>query len=245
MPRASASSSRSSGRTSATPTFSTAPTGPFVLRDVGDVRPAASLKQAVEHQALVGMMAERAGVRTPPIHRIVEGRRRLGDVGDGLRRRIIARRSVRRAADRRTAPASSGARSIVCIASASPTARCGPRTSWSTTEARPWIVDFSFSEVAASRARDRARRRRAARVTGDQSRRRSGLSTARLRGSVRRLWRSAVPMLQPLALSASTRRAVSRGDKLFGDARAPPHPRPVVCPKNWRRSVGYGRGRSS
>ena len=30
------------------------------LRDVGDVRPAASLKQSVEHQALVGLMAERA-----------------------------------------------------------------------------------------------------------------------------------------------------------------------------------------
>jgi glycosyltransferase 2 family protein len=36
------------------------------LRDVGDTRPAASLIQAVEHQALVGTMAEHAGVRVPP-----------------------------------------------------------------------------------------------------------------------------------------------------------------------------------
>src|SRR5690348_16010948 len=32
------------------------------LRNVGDTRPAASLLHAVEHQALVGLMAERAGV---------------------------------------------------------------------------------------------------------------------------------------------------------------------------------------
>src|SRR5207253_7090103 len=42
------------------------------LRGVGDVRPAASLKQAVEHQALVGMMAARAGVRVPSVTRVVE-----------------------------------------------------------------------------------------------------------------------------------------------------------------------------
>ena len=43
------------------------------LSGVGDVRPAASLKQAVEHQALVGMMAERVGVRAPRVHRVIEG----------------------------------------------------------------------------------------------------------------------------------------------------------------------------
>jgi hypothetical protein len=32
------------------------------LEGVGDRRPAASLRQAVEHQALVGLVAERAGV---------------------------------------------------------------------------------------------------------------------------------------------------------------------------------------
>jgi len=36
------------------------------LRNVGDTRPAASLFHAVEHQALVGLMAERAGV-SPPV----------------------------------------------------------------------------------------------------------------------------------------------------------------------------------
>ena len=35
------------------------------------MRPAASLFQAVEHQALVGVMAERAGVRVPSVDRVV------------------------------------------------------------------------------------------------------------------------------------------------------------------------------
>ena len=41
------------------------------LRNVGDTRPAASLFQAVEHQALVGVMAERAGVDVPGVDRVV------------------------------------------------------------------------------------------------------------------------------------------------------------------------------
>ena len=45
------------------------------LRNVGDTRPAASLLHAVEHQALVGLMAERAGVSVPGVDRVV----RAGD----------------------------------------------------------------------------------------------------------------------------------------------------------------------
>jgi undecaprenyl-diphosphatase len=45
------------------------------LRNVGDTRPAASLLHAVEHQALVGLMAERAGVSAPGVDRVV----RAGD----------------------------------------------------------------------------------------------------------------------------------------------------------------------
>src|SRR5262249_51190041 len=46
------------------------------LRGVGGTRPAASLKQAVGHQALVGMPREGAGVGVPPVQRI-------GVAGDG------------------------------------------------------------------------------------------------------------------------------------------------------------------
>ena len=41
------------------------------LRNVGDTRPAASLFQAVERQALAGVMAERAGVSVPSVYRVV------------------------------------------------------------------------------------------------------------------------------------------------------------------------------
>jgi hypothetical protein len=41
------------------------------LRNVGDTRPAASLLHAVEHQALVGLMAERAGISAPGVDRVV------------------------------------------------------------------------------------------------------------------------------------------------------------------------------
>ena len=42
------------------------------LRDVGDTRPAASLIQAVEHQALVAVMAERAGVAVPAVRQVIK-----------------------------------------------------------------------------------------------------------------------------------------------------------------------------
>jgi glycosyltransferase 2 family protein len=42
------------------------------LRGVGDTRPAASLIQAAEHQALVAVMAERAGVAVPAVRQVVK-----------------------------------------------------------------------------------------------------------------------------------------------------------------------------
>jgi len=42
------------------------------LRNAGDTRPAGTLFQAVEHPALVGVMAERAGVVVPGVERVVK-----------------------------------------------------------------------------------------------------------------------------------------------------------------------------
>ena len=42
------------------------------LREVGDTRPAASLIQAVEHQALAAVMAERAGVAVPAVRQVIK-----------------------------------------------------------------------------------------------------------------------------------------------------------------------------
>ena len=41
------------------------------LRGVGDTRPAASLFKAVEHEALLGVMAERAGVAVPHVGQVI------------------------------------------------------------------------------------------------------------------------------------------------------------------------------
>ena len=48
------------------------------LRDIGDTRPAASLIQAVEHEALAAVMAERAGVAVPAVRQVIK-------TADGLR----------------------------------------------------------------------------------------------------------------------------------------------------------------
>jgi uncharacterized protein (TIRG00374 family) len=187
------------------------------LRDVGDVRPAASLKQAVEHQALVGVMAERAGVHTPKMQRIVDGPDEtvmlvmdfidgssLADLSDeqltdelllqlwrevdGLHRVGIAHRSLR------------------------------TTNVMTDSEARPSIVDFSFSELAASpRAVEldvaELLASLAARVGPERA------VNSALPGIGAPAVASSVPLLQPLALSAGTRRAVSRGDKLLAATR--------------------------
>jgi glycosyltransferase 2 family protein len=188
------------------------------LRNVGDTRPAATLFQAVEHQALVGVMAERAGVLVPGVDRVVKAG---GDtallvmdwldggsleqlpaeqVTDGLLIRLwtevdtlhkaeIAHRSLR------------AANVIVNRAGL------------------PVIADFSFSELAATR-------------------RQMDLDVAELLASLAALVGEgravpaavkvlgpegvapAVPLLQPLALSAGTRRAVKRQDGLLTRTRS-------------------------
>src|SRR6266480_3550447 len=188
------------------------------LRGIGDTRPAASLIQAVEHQALAAVMAERAGVTVPAVRQVIKTAdrsallamervngsslvripdqdisdtmlRELWKQVDGLHRARIAHRSLRAA-------------NIVA-----------DRTG------RPWIVDFSFSELGATQRQmaldvaellaslaaiigaDRAVATAAAVIGPD------GVAAA-------------VPLLQPLALSAGTRRAVAHHDGLLTRTRA-------------------------
>ena len=119
------------------------------LRNVGDTWPAASVIRAVEHQALIGVMAERAGVRVPRVDQVIKAgggtallvmdrvdgsslgqlpaelisddllQRLWADV-DRLHRAGIAHRSLR------TANVMAG------------------------DDGRPWLTDFSFSELAAT-----------------------------------------------------------------------------------------------
>jgi undecaprenyl-diphosphatase len=188
------------------------------LRDIGDTRPAASLIQAVEHQALAAVMAERAGVTVPAVRQViktgdgsallamdrVDGSaldqipvqrlsdtmlRKVWEEVDRLHRARIAHRSLRAA-------------NIVADGTG-----------------RPWVVDFSFSELGATQrhmALDVAEllASLAAIIGADRA-----VATATpVIGSDSLA--AAVPLLQPLALSAGTRRAVARQDGLLTKTRA-------------------------
>jgi uncharacterized membrane protein YbhN (UPF0104 family) len=187
------------------------------LRDVGDTRPAASLIQAAEHQALVAVMAERAGVAVPAIRQViktadgsavlamhrVEGRsldlipvQRVDDTMiqelwtqvDKLHRARIAHRSLRAA-------------NVVVDGTA-----------------RPWIVDFSFSELGATQrqiALDVAELLASLAVIAGADRAVAGATAVIGPDGVA----AAVPLLQPLALSAGTRRAIARHDGLLTQTR--------------------------
>ncbi|MGH3255188.1 MAG: lysylphosphatidylglycerol synthase domain-containing protein [Streptosporangiaceae bacterium] len=188
------------------------------LRDVGDTWPAASAIRAVEHQALVGVMAERAGVRVPRVERVikaddgtallvmerVDGQslgqlpaerisddllRQLWAEVDSLHRAGIAHRSLRAA--------------NVMVEDGE----------------RPWLTDFSFSELAATPQQ----------INLDLAELLASLATLvgadRATASARAVigaqqLTAAVPLLQPLALSAATRQAVGRGTGLLADTRS-------------------------
>src|SRR6266496_1435281 len=187
------------------------------LRDIGDTRPAASLIQAAEHQALVAVMAERAGVAVPAIRQViksadgsvllamerVDGRsldlipaqrvsdtmiRELWKQVDGLHRARIAHRSLRAA-------------NVVVDGAA-----------------RPWIVDFSFSELGATQrqmALDIAELLASLAVIAGADRAVAGAAAVIGRDGVA----AAVPLLQPLAPSAGTRRAIARHEGLLKQTR--------------------------
>jgi undecaprenyl-diphosphatase len=188
------------------------------LRDVGDTRPAASLIQAVEHQALVAVMAERAGVAVPPVRQVVktaDGSALLAMnrvdggsldrmaphlVTDSLLRALWA--EVARLHGAKIAHRSLRANNIVID-------RAG----------RPWLTDFSFAELAATQrqlALDAAELLASlAAIAGAD---RAVASAAGVINSDDLA--AAVPLLQPLALSAGTRRAVAGQAGLLASTRA-------------------------
>jgi undecaprenyl-diphosphatase len=188
------------------------------LREVGDTRPAASLIQAVEHQALAAVMAERAGVAVPAVRQVIKTAdgsallamdrvdgssldlipvqrlsdtmlRKLWEQVDRLHRARIAHRSLRPA-------------NIVADGTG-----------------RPWVVDFSFSELGATQrqmALDVAELLASLAAIIGADRAVAGAAAVIGPDDVA----AAVPLLQPLALSAGTRRAVARHDGLLTRTRA-------------------------
>jgi uncharacterized protein (TIRG00374 family) len=188
------------------------------LRDIGDTRPAASLIQAAEHQALVAVMAERAGVAVPAVRQVVksaDGSALLAmERVDGSSLELMPVQRVTDAMIRelwkqvarlhrvRIAHRSLRAANVVVDGSA-----------------RPWIVDFSFSELGATPrqiALDIAELLASLAAIAGADRAVAGAAAVIGRDGVA----AAVPLLQPLALSAGTRRAVARHDGLLAQTRA-------------------------
>ena len=188
------------------------------LRRLGDARPAASLRQAVEHQALVGLMAEQAGAHVPHVDRVAEA----ADGSALLAMDLVDGRSLEQVpGDEVTDEMLERLWTDVERLHRAGIAHRSLRTANVMVDADgvPWIVDFSFSELAATdrqvavdvaellaslaasvgpeRAVDRA-----AAVIGPE-----GIAPA-------------LRLLQPLALSVATRRAVKGQDDLLGRTRA-------------------------
>ena len=173
------------------------------LRGVGDTRPAVSLFRAVEHEALVAAMAERAGVAAPHVGQVVKA----GDGSVLLTMELIPGRSLD------DIPADSItdelAREVWREVGRLHQARIAHRSLHGTNimigqNGCPWLVDFSFAELAATgrqRAIDVAEllTSLAGRIGPDRA-----VATAAAAIGVGGV-ATAVPLLQPLALSAGTR----------------------------------------
>ncbi len=188
------------------------------LRGVGDTRPAASLFKAVEHEALLAVMAERAGVAVPHVGQVIKA----GDGSVLLTMELVAGQCLDDIpADRITDQlAGSLWREVDRLHQA----RIAHRSLHGTNimigqNESAVLTDFSFAELAATsrqRAIDVAEllTSLAARIGPDRAV--ASAAAAIGAGGVG----TAVPLLQPLALSAGTRREIKGQDGLLKNTRA-------------------------
>lgn len=186
------------------------------LQQVGDARPAASLRQAVEHQALVGLIAEQGGVHVPHVDRValaadgsvllamdaIDGRPLEQLSADQISDDLLGRlwRNVDRLHGTGIAHRSLRSANVMVDH-----------------DGQPSIVDFSFSELVATDrqiAVDVAELLASLAVLVGPDR--AVASAVDAIGADRVA--PAVRLLQPLALSAATRRTAGR-DELLGRTR--------------------------
>jgi glycosyltransferase 2 family protein len=190
----------------------------FRLSQVGDERPFSSLRRAVEHEALVSVMAERAGVATPPLVATVElpdgsmvlvyekvGGRSLDKVTpeevtdevlvgvwrqvDLLRQHRIAHRDLRRA------------------------------NVFLTDSADPMLIDFGFGEVSASdQLLDQDVAQLLVSTAVDVGAERAVVAAVSVVG--RAAVASAAPRMQPIALAGATQSALKQRKGLLEQVHA-------------------------
>ena len=187
------------------------------LRGVGDTGPAASLFKAVEHEALLAVMAERAGVAVPHVGQVI----RAGDGSVLLTMELVAGQSLDEIpADQITDQL---ARALWREVDRLHQAQIAHRSLHGgnimiTQDGCPRLADFSFAELAATsrqRAIDVAELLTwlAGRIGPDRA-----VATASAVIGADGV-AAAVPLLQPLALSAGTRREIKGQDGLLKNTR--------------------------
>jgi glycosyltransferase 2 family protein len=187
------------------------------LRNVGDTRPALSLFQAAEHQALAGVMAERAGVIVPRVQRVIKAGDTALLVMDWVDGSPLEQLPAGRVTDDLLAGLWAEVDKLHQAGIAHRSLRAANVMVGQ--DGRPVIADFSFSEVSATRRQmdlDVAELLASLATLASENRAVSAavkaLGTEGVKG--------AVPLLQPLALSAGTRRAVKQQDGLLTRTRS-------------------------
>jgi glycosyltransferase 2 family protein len=188
------------------------------LRDVGDTWPAASRIYAVEHQALAGIVAERAGVLVPHVERVIKA-------ADGTALLVMERVDGCSLAQV-PAPEISDKLLHGLWAEAGRLHRAGiahrglrAANVMVDGAGRAWLTDFSFSDLASTqRQRDLDVAELVASLSILVGAQRAAASAAAAIGGP--AIAAAAPLLQPLALSAATRRAAAGHDGLLAEVRA-------------------------
>ena len=187
------------------------------LRGVGDTMPAASLARAVEHEALVAVMAERAGVAVPHVGQVIKA----DDGSVLLTMDLIAGRSL----DKTPAGGITDklARDVWLEVSRLRQAKIAHRSLRGANimigeDGGPRLTDFSFAELTATGrhlAIDVAEllTSLAGRIGPDRA------VASALPAIGRDGVAAAVPLLQPLALSAGTRHGIKGQDALLKRTR--------------------------
>jgi glycosyltransferase 2 family protein len=188
------------------------------LRNVGDTQPALSLFQAVEHQGMVGVMAERAGVVVPSVQRVIKAD---GDTALLVMEWVDGSPLEQVPADRVTDDLLVRLWADVDKLHQAGIAHRSLRAANVLVDhhGQPVIADFSFSELSATRRQmdlDVAELLASlATLVGEDRTVSTAVKVLGAQGLA-----PAVPLLQPLALSASTRRAVKQQDGLLTRTRS-------------------------
>ena len=188
-----------------------------LLRDVGDTWPGGSVIQAVEHQALTGIVAERASVRVPHVERVIKA-------GDGTALLVMERvngRSLEHLTPGLITDELLGRlwAEVAGLHHAGVAHRSLRAANVMVDDGRPVLTDFSFSDLASTqRQRDLDVAELVASLALLVGADRAAASAAAVVGAPGLA--AAVPLLQPLALSAATRRAMKQRSGLLAQTRS-------------------------